>query len=767
MATYQRFGTNITAREDLKKRGSSLLNFVTAPFKNIPNAISTIGSGLSSLRPSTSDMKTRSTLAVQPTQSDISRSKLTGSSPYSTLGPPTPTNLPRISPPAPVQAPRPVQQAPVAPQVASGGFQAQLNPMDPAAIGGSMMQKFQPLPQTPSSMPLGVPDSMPKLRDTLLARPQGNKNGWTGMSLMSNPPQYVYKRPDGTTENISQEEHQRRQGSAPGFNGGAGEQDTFDYGGSVYRTNPDGSAVKVSGNGPSTLSRETALGGGTGFTNPGSTGLPTAPGQTDSMTAYEKAILDAMKPRESETTLQQQLAGLSEEQAKIQELEQKDLGAIRDRSTLLPFLTGQSSRLQQNVQGMLQGVAARALPLKERLAMEQAQRQAAISSAETARGFEKDRRDAEIAAKKEEREANKPIEVGGSLINPQTGEILFTAPSKEDLPALAQEFQFAQQNGYTGGFLDFIQAKKASESGSSGSRVLSPSEAQALGVPYGTTQEQAYGRSATNKPTVEQSKARQFAVAAENANQVLGTIGYDPGWVENPWVPNVFKGEARQQFEQAARAFVNATLRRESGATITDDEFKNKYLELIDRAGDSAAVKQQKAAARIAAVQSIKEAGGDQVMPSDDEINSFLDSFSGGSSVPQNAQAQRVANAIGQFESGGNYKSLGPVLTSGSYAGDRAYGKYQVMGKNVPNWTKEALGKSMTPQQFLADQKAQDAVAEYRMGKLLAQGYGVQDIASIWFSGQPLANAGNKKDQLGTSVPQYVKNVESIYNRMG
>jgi len=130
------------------------------------------------------------------------------------------------------------------------------------------------------------------------------------------------------------------------------------------------------------------------------------------------------------------------------------------------------------------------------------------------------------------------------------------------------------------------------------------------------------------------------------------------------------------------------------------------------------------------------------------------------------AEAKKVASAIGQYESGGNYKALGPVLNSGSYKGDRAYGKYQVMGKNIPSWTKEALGKSLTPQQFLADPKAQDAVAEYRMGKLLAQGYGVEDIASIWFSGQPLAKAGNRRDQLGTSVPKYAAAVSALYEKM-
>lgn len=146
------------------------------------------------------------------------------------------------------------------------------------------------------------------------------------------------------------------------------------------------------------------------------------------------------------------------------------------------------------------------------------------------------------------------------------------------------------------------------------------------------------------------------------------------------------------------------------------------------------------------------------------DFNAYLPKANGGTAAAP-TEARRVANAIGQFESGGNYKALGPVLNSGMYKGDRAYGKYQVMGKNVPSWTKEAMGAAMTPQQFLADPKAQDKVAEYRMARMIAQGYDVEDIASIWFSGRPLAKAGDAKDQLGTSVPQYAKNVRAIYNR--
>lgn len=122
----------------------------------------------------------------------------------------------------------------------------------------------------------------------------------------------------------------------------------------------------------------------------------------------------------------------------------------------------------------------------------------------------------------------------------------------------------------------------------------------------------------------------------------------------------------------------------------------------------------------------------------------------------------KVMAAIGQYESGGNYKAIGPKTRTG----DQAYGKYQVMGANIPSWTKAALGYSMTPQQFLNNPKAQDAVAKYQMSKHIAAGYGVEDVASIWFSGQPMAKAGNKKDIIGTSVPKYIANIKAIYNRL-
>lgn len=107
---------------------------------------------------------------------------------------------------------------------------------------------------------------------------------------------------------------------------------------------------------------------------------------------------------------------------------------------------------------------------------------------------------------------------------------------------------------------------------------------------------------------------------------------------------------------------------------------------------------------------------------------------------------------IAKVESSGNYGAVGPVTEKGN----RAYGKYQVMDFNIPTWTKEVLGQSMTPQQFLASPQAQDAVAKAKLQEAYDK-YGTwEDSASVWFSGRPMSG-NTSKDVTGTSTPEYVQ----------
>lgn len=109
-------------------------------------------------------------------------------------------------------------------------------------------------------------------------------------------------------------------------------------------------------------------------------------------------------------------------------------------------------------------------------------------------------------------------------------------------------------------------------------------------------------------------------------------------------------------------------------------------------------------------------------------------------------------NALGTIESSNNYSALGPLTEKGN----RAYGRYQVMDFNIPSWTEAATGQAMTPEQFLANPEAQDAVARHRFGSYVEQYGNPYDAASMWFSGRPMAKAGDSSDVTGTTVPEYV-----------
>lgn len=110
------------------------------------------------------------------------------------------------------------------------------------------------------------------------------------------------------------------------------------------------------------------------------------------------------------------------------------------------------------------------------------------------------------------------------------------------------------------------------------------------------------------------------------------------------------------------------------------------------------------------------------------------------------------ATAISGIESGGRYDAVGPVANK---QGDRAYGKFQVMGANVGPWTQEVLGKALSPQEFLQNPQAQEAVFKAKFGQYV-QKYGSQEAAArAWFAGEGGMNNPNARDVNGMSVAQY------------
>jgi len=124
----------------------------------------------------------------------------------------------------------------------------------------------------------------------------------------------------------------------------------------------------------------------------------------------------------------------------------------------------------------------------------------------------------------------------------------------------------------------------------------------------------------------------------------------------------------------------------------------------------------------------------------------------GGGAVSQ-PSFEQFFSAIAEQESGGRYSALG-VMTGG----DRAYGKYQVMGANIPSWTATYYGKRLSPQQYLNSPAAQDAVARGVL-KSYYNKYGARGAASAWYSGNPNLDQSTRSQYGGPSVKGYVDSV--------
>ena len=88
------------------------------------------------------------------------------------------------------------------------------------------------------------------------------------------------------------------------------------------------------------------------------------------------------------------------------------------------------------------------------------------------------------------------------------------------------------------------------------------------------------------------------------------------------------------------------------------------------------------------------------------------------------------------------------------------------MGKNVPVWTKQVLGRAMTPGEFLASDEAQDKVFDAMFDGYVKQ-FGLGGAAQAWIGGPGSVGKTDRTDVLGTSVGKYGQMFMSFYNGFG
>lgn len=122
------------------------------------------------------------------------------------------------------------------------------------------------------------------------------------------------------------------------------------------------------------------------------------------------------------------------------------------------------------------------------------------------------------------------------------------------------------------------------------------------------------------KPTADQQKAGLFATRVTSAEKIMNDLeqkGFD-GADRRTWAQKYLFNEAKpvdlQKMEQAQRNFVNAVLRRESGAVISPEEFESAKQQYFPQAGDSPEVLEQKRANRLDVLAGLKAEAGDSTI---------------------------------------------------------------------------------------------------------------------------------------------------------
>lgn len=128
---------------------------------------------------------------------------------------------------------------------------------------------------------------------------------------------------------------------------------------------------------------------------------------------------------------------------------------------------------------------------------------------------------------------------------------------------------------------------------------------------------QGYSPKGDEKPLTDtQAKALLFGGRMDSANKIIGDLGSKGTNVLPPFstagygigaVSTAMQPEALQKLQQAQRDFVNAAMRRESGAAISQSEFDNANKQYFPQVGDSKGVIEQKTNARRVAMELIHQ----------------------------------------------------------------------------------------------------------------------------------------------------------------
>ncbi len=181
-------------------------------------------------------------------------------------------------------------------------------------------------------------------------------------------------------------------------------------------------------------------------------------------------------------------------------------------------------------------------------------------------------------------------------VNSVTGEVtgIEGAPETPSDTSLIKEYKYAKQNeNFVGSFEDFMKIRYPASDPES--KPLSQGESNATGF-YSRVLE---SHRILLQPT-EQGLLEEQGTSFSNA-----MLEKDPTGLARYAMADEYK-----RYEQAKRDFINANLRRESGAAIADSEFDSAEKQYFPVPGDSPAVIAQKRRNRETVINALRVASG-------------------------------------------------------------------------------------------------------------------------------------------------------------
>lgn len=115
---------------------------------------------------------------------------------------------------------------------------------------------------------------------------------------------------------------------------------------------------------------------------------------------------------------------------------------------------------------------------------------------------------------------------------------------------------------------------------------------------------------------------------------------------------------------------------------------------------------------------------------------------------------KQYQDAIASIESAGSgdYAAVGPTHSKLG----RALGRYQIMEANIGPWSRQALGREITPDEFMQSPELQDAIFNNRFGQYVDR-FGPEGAAQAWFGGAGGVGKLNRSDSLGTTIGDYTE----------